>query len=169
MLEYQVPTLQLAADVWCADGRGLAGWIFVPACSSVHGGPMRPEEWINQPHPFFPFAAHDSHERMVLNKAEVVALTVADDDKSGADDEGSAIPVCRVAIEIHARRFLGTLVIDMPPNQQRVVDFLNRPDAFLTLRDGRRRHLIHKARITRVIELPETSPCSPPAPTAPGR
>jgi hypothetical protein len=156
MLEYQVPTLQLAANVWCADGRGLAGSIFVPACSSVHGGPMRPEEWINQPHPFFPFAADGSDERMVLNKAEVVALTVAADDESGADDEAGDIPVCRVAIEIHGRRFAGMLVIDMPPNQQRVVDFLNRPDAFLTLRDGGHHHLIQKARITRVVECLET-------------
>lgn len=153
MLEYQVPTVPLAAEVWCADGRSLAGRIFVPACSSVHGGRMRPEEWINQAHPFFPFEAHGSKERLVLNKPEVVALTVAAEDDEGEEsDEAGGMPVCRVAIEVGGRRFGGTLVIDMPPNQRRVVDFLNRPNAFLTLRDGRHHHLIQKARIVRVIE-----------------
>lgn len=157
MLQYQVPTVPLAAEVWCADGRNLAGRIFMPACSLVHDGWMRPTEWINQSHPFFPFGAHGSTDRLALNKLEVVALTVAaDDDEDDVEDAAERAPVSRVVIEAGGRRFTGTLVIDMPPNQQRVVDFLNRPDAFLTLRDGGHHHLIQKARITRVVECLET-------------
>jgi len=46
----------------------------------------------------------------------------------------------------------GLLVIDMPEGHQRVLDYLNRPDAFLIVRDGDREHLVRKQRITRVIE-----------------
>ena len=40
----------------------------------------------------------------------------------------------------------------MPSNHARVLDLLNRPGAFLTVRDGERHHLVAKARITRVSE-----------------
>jgi hypothetical protein len=40
----------------------------------------------------------------------------------------------------------------MPEEQRRVLDVLNRPGRFLTLRDGARHHLVQKNRITRVQE-----------------
>jgi hypothetical protein len=40
----------------------------------------------------------------------------------------------------------------MPEGHQRVLDYLNRPDPFLIVRDGDREHLVRKQRITRVIE-----------------
>ena len=46
----------------------------------------------------------------------------------------------------------GVLVIDMPEGHQRVLDYLNRPDPFLIVRDGDRQHLVRKQRITRVVE-----------------
>ena len=47
----------------------------------------------------------------------------------------------------------GDVVIDMPINHSRVLDLLNRPGAFLNVRDGDRHHLVCKARVTRVNEL----------------
>jgi hypothetical protein len=41
----------------------------------------------------------------------------------------------------------------MPINHSRVLDLLNRPGAFLNVRDGDRHHLVCKARDTRVNEL----------------
>ena len=41
----------------------------------------------------------------------------------------------------------------MPAGHARVLDLLNRPGAFLNVRDGERHHLVAKARITRVSEL----------------
>jgi hypothetical protein len=55
-------------------------------------------------------------------------------------------------LECGSRRFEGDIAIDMPPNQCRVVDHLNRDELFLTLRDGEKHHLIQKRRITQVIE-----------------
>ena len=43
----------------------------------------------------------------------------------------------------------------MPEANRRVLDYLNRPEAFLTLREGDRHHLVRKARITRVVEIRE--------------
>ena len=58
----------------------------------------------------------------------------------------------RVQVECRERVVAGLLVIDMPEGHQRVLDYLNRPDAFLIVRDGDREHLVRKQRITRVIE-----------------
>jgi len=42
--------------------------------------------------------------------------------------------------------------VDMPANHSRILDLLNRPGAFLNVREGERHHLVCKARITRVSE-----------------
>ena len=42
----------------------------------------------------------------------------------------------------------------MPANHSRLLDLLNRPGAFLNVREGERHHLVSKARITRVSEGP---------------
>jgi hypothetical protein len=44
------------------------------------------------------------------------------------------------------------VLLDLPVNHSRVLDLLNRPGAFLNVRDGERHHLVAKDRITRVME-----------------
>ena len=155
MSELRVPTVALAAEVLCSDGRRFVGRIFVPASASNHSGPMRPEEWMNESAPFFPFLPDDATAPVILNKREVLVITVPADADAGDLPEGADNPRRRVTIETRDRRFEGLVVIDMPQNQSRVLDYLNRPEAFLTLRDGDRHHLVQKDWITRVSEIRE--------------
>ena len=155
MSELRVPTVALAAEVLCADGRTFAGRIFVPATASRHPGPMRPEEWMNEPTLFIPFLPDDGKAPMVINKREVLVISVSAASDFGDIVEGAVVPIRRVIVEAEDRRLEGEIVIDMPTNQTRVLDYLNRPEAFLTLRDGDRHHLVQKERITRVIEIRE--------------
>ena len=155
MSELRVPTVALAAEVLCADGRTFVGRIFVPATASRHPGPMRPEEWMNEPALFIPFLPDDAKAPVVMNKREVLVLSVAAASDFGDVVEGAEPPVRRVAVEAEDRRLEGEIVIDMPINKTRVLDYLNRPESFLTLRDGDRHHLVQKERITRVIEIRE--------------
>ncbi len=46
----------------------------------------------------------------------------------------------------------GDVLVDMPANHSRILDLLNRPGAFLNVREGERHHLVCKSRITRVSE-----------------
>ena len=154
MSELRVPTLSLQAEVLCADGRRFTGRIFVPASASRHPGPMRPEEWLNEAAPFIPFVLDDGNG-MVLNKREILVLTVPAESDSGDIPEGADPQMRRVALEAEQQRLEGTIAIDMPENQRRVLDYLNRPEAFLTLRDGEHHHLVQKERITRVVEIRE--------------
>ena len=151
MSELRVPTIATTAQVACADGRSFSGRVFVPASAFRHTGPMRPEEWINEPAAFFPFLPDREDLPVLLNKQQVVAITIAtpasDEDLAPAEDG-----VRRVEVECGAVRFEGELRIDMPVGQRRVLDTLNRPERFVVLRAGKRQHLVHKRHITRVVE-----------------
>ena len=152
MTEFRVPTVALIAEIYSADGRVFRGRIFVPASAPLHAGAERAMEWINEGGPFFPFLPDDVSTAVIVNKHEVLVMTVAAEaDRVDASDE-SATPERRVVVECGERRFEGGLVIDMPEHHCRVLDYLNRPEPFLVLRAGERHHLVQKARISRVLE-----------------
>ena len=155
MSELTVPTVPLEADVTCADGRRFRGRLFVPATAPTHAGPTRAEDWMNEPAPFFPFASDEGGAPVLLNKREVLFVTVAADADAGDLPEGAENPSRRVAVEAESQRLEGVFVVDMPQDHTRVLDYLNRPLGFVTLRDGDRHHLIQNERITRVLEIPE--------------
>jgi hypothetical protein len=153
--ELRVPTVALTAEILFADGRDLLGRIFVPATASRHSGAMRPEEWMNEPPEFFPFLPDSAGSSIIVNKNEILILSVPSSVDADRTLEETESLERRVAIECGGHRLTGTLVIDMPQYKSRVLDYLNRAGWFLTLRDGERHHLIQKRRITRVEELPE--------------
>lgn len=150
--DLRVPTIALPAEVLDADGRTIRGRIFVPAAAHTHEGAMRAEEWMNEPGEFFPFLPDDSREPVLLNRHEILVVTVPAHADAGGALEGTPLPERKVVIECGGRLLGGTLIIDMPEEQSRVLDYLNRPGRFVTLRDGARHHLVQKNRITRVQE-----------------
>jgi hypothetical protein len=153
--DLKVPTVALAADVFCDDGRQFQGRIFLPASASAHTGVMRAEEWMNEPSRFFPLLPDGAPSPVILNKREILVVTVPSSaDRDVVLDE-LHVRKRQVAVECGGLRLEGTLLIDMPEANRRVLDYLNRPEAFLTLRHGDRHHLVCKARITRVVEIRE--------------
>jgi hypothetical protein len=152
--ELGVPTVKLEVEIVCADGRSFTGRIFLPPVAARHSGPMRPVEWMNDNMAFFPFLATGAASPVLLNKHEVLILTVDAPDE-GQDDLAPGTPISHVSVECRGRMISGLVAIDMPANQARVLDYLNRPDPFVTVRDGKRHHLIRKARIERVLETTE--------------
>jgi hypothetical protein len=152
--ELRIPTLALDAEILCADGKSFQGRIFLPVASSHHSGPMRPDEWLNDgATPFFPFLPRNSSASVILNKAEVVVLTVLAE--TAPDEEGVQSPRRNVRVECRDRTVSGAVVIDMPEGHQRVLDYLNAPGPFLVVREGQKHHLVRKSRITRVSEPAE--------------
>jgi hypothetical protein len=149
---YQVPRLLRAAEVLCADGRVLRGRVFLPATAASHPGAMRAEEWMNDPVPFFPFLPDGEGSPVILNKEQLVVITVsASADHDDTLDEVGA-PLRRVSVECGGLRLVGDVLVDMPANHSRLLDLLNRDGAFLNVRDGERHHLVAKSRITRVSD-----------------
>jgi hypothetical protein len=155
--EFKVPTVAMNAEATMADGRRFRGRIFLPTAAHDHTGSMRAEEWMNDGIDFFPFLLDDATAPVLLNKREVVALSVPASADRDRTLESVPLPQRRLVLECGSRRFEGTIVIDMPENHSRVLDYLNRPGAFLTLRERERHHLVAKGRITRVTDTGEGS------------
>jgi len=155
MNDLQVPTVALAAEVLFADGQVVLGRIFVPAAASTHPGPMRAEEWMNDPEAFFPLLPDQADKPVIVNKRQVLVLVVSEDPGPGEPDEAGFVLERRIVVECGGRRVEGKVSIDMPEHQCRVLDYLNTPKPFLTLRDEGRNHLIQKSQITRVTDVRE--------------
>jgi hypothetical protein len=155
MSEFRVPTVPLPVELRCDDGRRLVGDVFMPAHSSRHHGAMRPDEWANSVALFFPFRPYEGQCRTIINRRRVVAITVGADANTGDDQEGVGVPESHVSVEAAGHCFQGSVRLDMPRNQQRVVDLLNAPEPFVTVRSVDRHYLVHKEHITRVLETHE--------------
>jgi hypothetical protein len=151
---FLVPRLLRAADVICSDGRVLRGRVFLPATAESHSGAMRAEEWMNDPSLFFPFLPDGEGRPVILNKSQVVVVTVAAAADRDDAQEQVGPPLKRVHVECGALRLEGDVLVDMPANHSRILDLLNRPGAFLNVREGDRHHLVRKSAITRVSEAP---------------
>lgn len=152
MAELRVPTLALPAAVLDAEGYRTAGQVFLPAQAFAHSGATRPEEWINSPGNFFPFLPEGSQTAVVLNKSHIVLLMVGAPADAEEEQESVGLARRRVSVECGSHRFEGVLMMDMPEGQRRVLDYLNRPERFLVLREGDQRLLIRKDAITRLHE-----------------
>jgi hypothetical protein len=149
---YRVPRLLRTADVLLVSGRRYRGRVFLPAAAESHAGPMRVDEWLEEPASFFPFLPDGEGRPVILNKDQVVVLTVPG--AGDLDDVHAASPVPRqlVQVECGPQHVTGEVVIDMPADHLRVLDLLNRAGSFLEVREDERRHFVRKSRITRVSE-----------------
>ncbi len=125
----------------------------MPASASRHSGAMRAEEWLDEAADFFPFLADGASASVILNKRQVLVVSVP---AAGQGDEPKTTDAAgtrrRVKVRCGEHDFEGTVLIEMPESQSRVLDHLNRPGRFLGLWDGQRHRLIHKDHITRVQE-----------------
>ncbi len=155
MSELSVPTVVLPVEVECADGRVFQGRVFIPSASATHDGPTRAEEWMNDATQFFAFLPDGLDAPVLMNKRELLVLSLSLPPGPTADGGEAEGPIHHVRVEAEKRTLVGDLAVDMPPTHQRVLDYLNRAESFLLLREGNVRHLIQKERITRVIEVHE--------------
>lgn len=156
MAEFRVPTVALPAEVLSADGHTLLGRIFVPASASRHSGAMRAEEWMDEATDFFPFLEDGSTSSIILNKRQVVVLSIHEPPASDeAVDDEPAGTRRKVRVRCGDRDIDGSVVIEMPESQSRLLDYLNRPGRFLGLWDGQHHRLVQKDHITSVQENPE--------------
>jgi hypothetical protein len=155
MSELRVPTVALSVELYFADGSNQKGRIFIPETAHLHDGPTRPDEWLNDPTSFFPFLPDGAEAAVLVNKRELIAASVPAAANEEPLPEGVVLPARRVSVECRALRFEGTLILDRPASHPRVLDHINHPESFLTLRDAERHHVVLKRRVTRVMDVGE--------------
>ena len=153
--DLRVPTATFVAEIVLADGEALRGRFFVPSHTSLHPGPMRPDERLNDDADFFPFLPSDSSEPVILNKRQVAWVTFDTRSFPTSDDEESVetlLPEHRVAVDCRGQRLEGALVIDLPGYKSRVLDRLNHPERFLRIKNGTLLHYVSRDHISKVVE-----------------
>ena len=153
MEEFRVPVARIPAEVVMTDGRALAGNLFVPMVASTHDGPMRPDELMNEHPAFFPFLEVDAEMSILLNKAQVLLVTIRAWREPTPAGVPPAFPERFARVELRDRVVEGTVVIDMPEHQGRMLDYLNFSGQFITVRAGELWHLIQRNHILRVVDV----------------
>jgi len=131
MEEYQVPKRRVRSRVLLDDGRILDCDVFT-AVSSPDGRPQTVMERLNEPDDeFLPVACGE--DRFLLNKSGIVTVqTTEPEELKGLDPKaGRQVPV-RLSLT-GGISLLGRFHIVMPPEQSRVIDFLNRSPRFLPM------------------------------------
>jgi hypothetical protein len=143
----------------------LSGQFFLPPTAARHSGAMRPEERLNDETDFFPFLPEGEVHPLVINKHQIVELSVdvAEDAKlrdpwetENRDDGALVLPEQQVVIECAGTRLQGVLLMDTPQHQQRMLDRLNRQERFVRVRCEDRLHLVNRERIIRATDVSGT-------------
>lgn len=151
MNDLSVPTVELEAEVLLADGRRLQGRIFLPPGTPRHPGAERPQEWVNDARCFVAFLPNGAASAVLLNKQTLISLSVAA--QSDPSDAPELDPGHEVLVSLGTHELRGRLHVDLPAHQNRVLDLLNAPEAFLVLADGDRHHLVRKSAIVHVVQI----------------
>lgn len=148
--DLRVPTVSMTAEVTLDDGKILTGRVFLPAMASRHPGQPRPDEWINQPSGFFPFLIDGEENALILNKATVAALSFSATPELSVDRNmgfTAAVEVTWAGGQVE-----GLLLIDMPAERTRVLDYLNHTGQFIPLWTSQTYYLIRRDCITGIVE-----------------
>lgn len=153
-LDLRVPMSPIQVELLGCDGTTRRGKFFLPTQSARHSGPTRVSERMNDAIVFLPFLPDDETQSILVNKSRLLCVTVAvADDANEDDDAADELPRRRIALACGAFRFEGDIVVDMPQNKTRMLDYLNRTGDFVMVREGESYRFVQKSHIDCVTEL----------------
>src|SRR5574340_325496 len=131
-----VPRLLRQAEVVCVDGRVMRGRVFLPAGVPPSRGAVPVSAWIEEAPVFFPFLPDGEGRPVLVNKEQLLMLTVSTADAGQLPEP--PVPRRRVRVDSGALEVEGEIAIQMPPTHSRVLDVLNGPGSFLLVVSGPR-------------------------------
>lgn len=132
MDRFRVPRRLVHVRVLLDDGRTLDGRLFT-AVTGPDGGPERLIDHLNDPgEDFIPFALGD--DRVLIGKAGIVYVQLPErsDETDGVQSELARRAAIRLTLT-GGISLLGSVLIDMPVERSRVVDYLNAAPRFVPL------------------------------------
>jgi hypothetical protein len=159
--EYRVAKKQVTAEVTIAGEKPAVLTLFLAEQTRQHAGDERPSDLLNGSDIFLP--AIDRKKKLrLLQRDAVVVITVpaALEPGAAATDDGAASLPSHLHAEVEVvlqggAAIRGTVEYDMPESRSRLIDFLNREDRCLAVRQADQVHLVNKRHIARVTELQE--------------
>lgn len=152
--DLRIPTVAVAAEVLLRSGEKLNGQVYLPLLASRHTGRPRPDEWINQPTGFFPFLPDGKPQAVILNKDAVQVISMKLTPELSLEEAHTGF-TSGVELRVGETILEGMLLIDMPAERTRVLDYLNEGSQFIPVWSTDSYHLVRKSCITMIVEKEE--------------
>ncbi len=151
-----VPKLSATVLVRLTDGHAYKGEFRLASESAAHHGHERVKDVLNAEGPMIPFFNPEKNETTLLNKSHILMVELAAPDLASDSDTGTDFGDRRglVVSLTGGIKVRGQVIINMPPDKDRTLDFLNRGERFFYLnsRDG-----LRIANLDHVIQVEEFS------------
>jgi hypothetical protein len=148
--EYRVAKKEVTAEVTVAGEKPAVLTLFLAGQTQHHAGDERPSDLLNGPDMFLP--AIDRKKRLrLLRRDAVVVITVPSEHEPEAALPSHLHAEVEVVL-VSGAVIRGTVEYDMPESRSRLLDFLNREERCLAVRQAGQVHLVNKRHIARVNE-----------------
>lgn len=153
MSHFRIEKTRVPVSVTLVGGAAIAGEIFVQRYTPLRSGPERPQDLLNSAEPFFPLA-ETSGETVMIAKDLVREVAVP----GGEAESASLVPGLEPAIAevmlVDGTQHTGSLFLDVPIEQPRLLDFLNYfQHRFLTMHTTDGLVLVNRRLVARVRPL----------------
>lgn len=152
MDQYRVPRRETAVRVLLDDGRTMAGEFYTPVVGP-DGLPGRVLDRLNDPAEEF-LALRTEDDRFLINKSGIVSVQLDGDVREILGDAAAAGPEAMVRLSLAGGTgVVGRLVLAMPAERSRVMDYLNSAPRFFPLVGEGMVTLVRKSYVVLVREL----------------
>jgi len=157
--EYRIPKREITAEVTVLGHPRKVVKLFLSERAGAHAGAERPSDLLNESGAFFPVVESPGKVIFLRRDAVLVVSVAAESEFLGdqlrpADlpaDPGNSQEV-EVILE-DGTEIRGAVSFLMPEGKQRLLDFLNSGERFITVREANVARLINKRRMVRVTLL----------------
>jgi hypothetical protein len=148
--DYRIPKTPRQIAVTLHSGETLMGDIFLQQVGRF-GSAEEPLDILNAPEAFFPLRTQDG-DTVLVARDQVISVHC-----DRGDDEDSIGLTPRITVDvrlIHGQTFRGSVLLDMPAQNSRLLDFLNRSrQRFVAMNTDEGRLLVNRSMIESVRSL----------------
>jgi hypothetical protein len=126
-------TQRLPVEVCLTDRRTIKGDIHLQPVARMHAGPETPSDLLNRDESFFALML-EGEQPLFVAKGQVLYLELPS--QPAIDDPDRASVARRIELEIEladGSKLEGVVMIELPPDRLRALDFLNSAPEFFPL------------------------------------
>ena len=155
-LEYRVAKKEFIAEVTIAGETPAVVTLFLAGQTKHHAGGERPSDLLNGPDFFLPAIDCEGKLRLLRRDAVVVITVPASYEPGVAEPVAEGLPLpssLHAEVEVilqSGAAICGMVDYEMPRTRSRLIDFLNRKEQCLAVRQAGQVHLVNKRHIARV-------------------
>ena len=148
MEDFRVPKRRVEIETLSVDGVSRKIGVYLSEYSAIHSGSERVSDLLNEVAEFFPAIDGQTGQTIFLTRSGLISATVASVEELDASERDVPLTEQRVEVTLtNGTTFQGTMAYLRHPERSRVIDVLNEPSRFFSVRVGDRTTLINKRHV----------------------